>query len=81
MACSLGVTVKVAWVCLPGAMAKVAWARVVRQRWSMWCVNGMLTGSDGESGMGVLTRSDGKSGMGKGGKTKVVDMVCQWHAH
>jgi hypothetical protein len=42
----------------------------------MWCVNGMLAGSDSKSGMGVLTRSDGKSGMGKGGKTKVVNVVC-----
>ena len=66
--------------CSLGAMVKVAWVRVARQRWSMWCVNGMLTGSDSESGIGMLARSNGKSGMGKGGKTKVVNMVCQWHA-
>jgi hypothetical protein len=80
MACSLGATVKVAWVCSPGVMAKAAWARAARQRWLMWCVDSVLAGSDSESGMGVLTRSDGKSSMGEGGKTKVVDMVWQWHA-
>jgi hypothetical protein len=68
--CSLGATAKVAWVCSPEVMAKAAWARVARQRWSTWYGNGMLTGSNG-SGMGVLTKSDGKGGMGEGGETKV----------
>jgi hypothetical protein len=60
---------------------KVAWARAARQRWSMWCVDGVLARSDGESGMGMLARSNGKSSISKGSETKVVNMVCQWHAH
>ena len=75
MTCLLGATAKVAWACSPGAMAKAAWARVARQRWSMWCVDGVLAGSKGESGIGVLARSDGKSGMGEGSETKVVNVV------
>jgi hypothetical protein len=41
----------------------------------------VLAGSDSESSMGVLTRSDGESGMGEGGEIKVVDVVCRWRAH
>jgi hypothetical protein len=62
-------------------MTKAAWVRAARQRWLIWCVNSVLARSDSESGMGVLTRSDGESGMGEGGETKVVDIVCRWHAH
>ena len=80
MACLLGVTAKVAWACSPEAMAKAAWARVARQRWLTWCVDGVLAGSEGKSGMGVLARSNGKSGMGEGSKTKVVNVVYRWHA-